>query len=227
VRISAYFGAASMLNMNFDEPVVVHSNDLEWQASPMAGVWRKPLAREAAEHGHTTSVVRYDAGSRFSSHPHPLGEEIFVIEGVFSDEHGDYPAGTYLRNPPGSKHSPFSEQGCVLLVKLDQFDPADDAVVRVDTRSTEWFPAEDDLQVMPLHYFETEMVALYQWPARGRFPAQQLFGGEEIFVLSGVLQDEYGVYPAGTWIRNPHNSERSRVVEENTLTWIKTGHLLP
>ena len=93
----------------------------------MAGVWRKPLAREAVEHGHTTSVVRYDAGSRFPEHAHPLGEEILVLEGIFSDEHGNYPTGTYLRSPPQSKHSPFSEEGCVLLVKLDQFDPTDDA----------------------------------------------------------------------------------------------------
>jgi len=216
-----------MLNMNFDVPVVLHSNDMEWVASPMEGVWRKPLAREAAEHGHTTSIVRFEAGSRFSEHPHPLGEEIFVIEGVFSDEQGDYPAGSYLRNPPGSKHSPFSDEGCVLLVKLDQFDPRDDVSLRLDTASGDWFPAEDDLQVMPLHYFDTEMVALYKWPANGRFPSQQHFGGEEIFVLSGVLQDEYGVYPAGTWLRNPHNSEHSRIAEENTVTWVKTGHLLP
>ena len=216
-----------MLNMNFDKPVVVHTADMEWEASPMPGVWRKPLAREAAEHGHTTSVVRYDAGSRFSSHSHPLGEEIFVIEGVFSDEHGDYPAGTYLRNPPGSKHSPFSEPGCVLLVKLDQIDPADDTSLRIDTRGADWFPAEGDLQVMPLHYFDTEMVALYRWPANGRFTSQPHFGGEELFVLSGKLQDEYGAYPAGTWLRNPPGSEHARYAEEDTVTWIKTGHLPP
>jgi anti-sigma factor ChrR (cupin superfamily) len=216
-----------MLNMNFDQSVVVHSSEMEWEASPMPGVWRKPLAREAAEHGHTTSIVRYDPGSAFSEHAHPLGEEILVLEGVFSDEQGNYPAGTYLRNPPGSKHSPFSKEGCVLLVKLDQFDPADDVSLRIDSRNSDWMPAEDGLQVMPLYYYDTEMVALYRWPANSRFPAQQHFGGEEFYVLSGVLQDEFGVYPAGSWVRNPHNSEHSRFTEEETITWIKTGHLLP
>ena len=216
-----------MLNMNFDETVIIDTNEVEWEASPMQGVWRKPFEREAAEHGRTTSLVRYDAGSRFSSHPHPHGEEILVLDGVFSDEHGDYPAGTYLRNPPGSKHSPFSEPGCTLLVKLDQFDPEDDATVRFDTNTASWFPTEDDIMVMPLHYFDTEMVALYKWPANGRFPSRQHFGGEELYVLSGVLQDEYGAYPAGTWLRHPHNSEHSRLVEEDTITWVKTGHLLP
>ena len=98
-----------MLNMQFDRAVVINTNEQEWEASSMPGVWRKPLAREAAEHGHTTSIVRYDPGSSFSSHKHPLGEEILVLQGVFSDEHGNYPAGTYLRSPPGSSHAPFSE----------------------------------------------------------------------------------------------------------------------
>ena len=115
----------------------------------------------------------------------------------------------------------------MLLVKLDQFDPDDDVSLRIDSRNSDWLPGEEDLQVMPLYYFDTEMVALYRWPANGRFPAQQHFGGEEFYVLSGILQDEFGTYPAGSWVRNPHNSEHSRFVEEDTITWIKTGHLLP
>jgi len=216
-----------MLNMQLDKPVVIDTNEMSWEASPMAGVWRKPLAREAVEHGQTTSVVRYDAGSRFSAHPHPLGEEIFVLEGVFSDEHGDYPAGTYIRNPPGSSHSPHSEPGCVLLVKLDQFYPADDTTLRIDTNSTAWMPGESKLEVMPLYDTGQESVYLIKWPASTRLRTHRHYGGEEVFVLSGVLLDEYGRYPAGTWIRNPHNSEHCPYVEEETVIWIKTGHLLP
>ncbi len=216
-----------MLNMELDKAVVIDTNEMDWEASPSAGVWRKPLAREAAEHGHTTSVVRYDAGSAFSAHAHPLGEEIFVLDGVFSDEHGDYPAGTYLRNPPGSRHSPRSEAGCVLLVKLDQFDPADLATVRLDTNRGDWLPGEGRLEMMLLHDFAYESVVLLRWPANSRLDPHVHFGGEEIFVLSGTLYDEYGRYPAGTWLRNPHNSEHCPYVEEETVIWIKTGHLLP
>ncbi len=107
-----------MLNMNFAERVVIEAAAQDWQPSPAAGVWRKPLAREYREQGHATSIVRYEPGSRFNTHPHPKGEEILVLEGVFSDETGDYPAGNYLRNPPGSSHAPFSEQGCIIFVKL-------------------------------------------------------------------------------------------------------------
>lgn len=216
-----------MLNMQIDQTVVINTREMEWEASPMPGVWRKPLAREAAEHGPTTSVVRYDAGSSFSPHQHPRGEEILVLEGVFSDEHGDYPAGTYIRNPPGSKHSPGSEPGCVLLVKLDQFDPEDKETLRIDTNADAWLDAEGKLQIMPLHDYDNESVALLKWPQNARLRTHQHYGGEEIFVVSGALYDEYGGYPAGTWMRNPHRSEHCPYVEEETLIWIKTGHLLP
>lgn len=216
-----------MLNMQFDQPVVVRTAEMEWQPSPSAGVWRKPLEREAAEHGRTTSLVRYDAGSKFSAHKHPKGEEILVLDGVFSDETGDYPAGTYIRNPPGSSHSPFSKPGCDLLVKLDQFGNDDVYSLRIDTNKGDWLPGEFGIRVMPLYYYETEMVALYKWPAGTRYEMQPHFGGEEVLVMSGTLCDEYGEYPAGTWLRNPHNSEHTRYTEEETIIWIKTGHLLP
>lgn len=214
-----------MLNMNFNQTVVIDTNQQEWQASPMDGVWRKPLAREAAEHGHTTSVVRFDPDSYFAPHTHPMGEEILVLEGVFSDEHGDYPAGSYLRHPPGSSHKPFSREGCVIFVKLEQFDAEDSATVRFDTRSSEWLPGQGTLQVMPLHEHVHESVALVKWPANARFQPHRHFGGEEIYVISGTFMDEWGSYPAGTWIRNPHNSEHYPYVQDETVIWVKTGHM--
>jgi len=216
-----------MLNMQLDEAVVINTSEQEWEASPMPGVWRKPLAREAAEHGHTTSIVRYDPGSSFSAHKHPQGEEILVLEGVFSDQHGNYPAGTYLRSPPGSSHAPFSEKGCVLLVKLDQFDPGDTESVCIDTNKTDWLAGEGKYQIMPLHDFDHESVALMRCPENTKFLPHQHFGGEEVYVLSGTIMDEYGSYPAGTWMRSPHNSEHCPYVEDETVIWIKTGHLLP
>ncbi|MDC5856754.1 cupin domain-containing protein [Vibrio europaeus] len=214
-----------MLNMNFAERVVIDTQSIPWVASPAQGVWRKPLEREEAESGHTTSIVRYEAGSQFKTHPHPMGEEIFVLEGVFSDENGDYPAGTYLRNPPGSSHAPFSDEGCVILVKLNQFDAHDSATVRVNTNTQQWLAGIGGLEVMPLHDFEHEHVALVKWPAGERFQPHKHFGGEEILVLSGKFSDENGQYPKGCWIRSPHMSEHFPYVEQETVILVKTGHL--
>lgn len=214
-----------MLNMNFDQRVVIDTRAQPWQPSPLPGVWRKPLAREAAERGHATSIVRYAPGASFARHEHPLGEEILVLEGTFSDEYGDFGAGTYLRNPPGSGHAPFSEEGCMLLVKLHQFAPEDSTRVCIDTPRAIWQPGQGNLQVMPLHEFAGEQVALVKWPAAERFRRHRHFGGEEIFVLSGEFKDEYGAYPVGTWLRNPPMSEHQPYVERDTVIWVKVGHL--
>ena len=215
-----------MLNMNFAERVVIEAAAQDWQPSPAAGVWRKPLAREYREQGHATSIVRYEPGSRFNTHPHPKGEEILVLEGVFSDETGDYPAGNYLRNPPGSSHAPFSEQGCIIFVKLDQFDESDQATVRINTQQTDWVPGQGGLRVMPLHDHNGEHTALVKWPAGEQFLPHRHWGGEEILVLSGEFQDEHGVYPPLSWIRSPHLSERHPFVTKETVILVKTGHLV-
>lgn len=213
------------INMDFSQRVVVETAAANWQPSPAPGVLRKLLEREEAERGRATSIVRYEPGSRFNTHQHPLGEEILVLDGVFSDESGDYPAGTYLRNPPGSAHAPFSEVGCTLFVKLHQFNADDQHKVRVDTADAAWLPGQGNLQVMPLHSFGGEHVALVKWPAGELFKPHRHFGGEEIFVLSGEFIDEHGHYPVGTWIRSPHGSLHTPRVERETVIFVKTGHL--
>lgn len=214
-----------MLNMDFSKRVVIDTNETAWAASPMAGVSRKPLAREDAEKGHATSIVRYEPGASFSPHDHPLGEEILVLEGVFSDETGDYPAGTYFRNPEGFRHAPFSKKGCVLFVKLHQFQPDDSQHVCIDTNTTEWRAGIGGLEVMPLHECGTESVALVKWPAGEKFQPHTHFGGEEILVISGEFIDEFGSYPSGTWIRSPHMSRHDPYVEKETIIFVKVGHL--
>jgi anti-sigma factor ChrR (cupin superfamily) len=214
-----------MINMDFEKRVVINSLQQDWVASPRAGVWRKPLAREEAERGHATSIVRYEPGSSFSRHDHPLGEEILVLKGVFSDESGDYPAGTYFRNPEGFLHAPFSKEGCEILVKLHQFKRGDGSHVCFDTHTADWQQGNGNLQVLPLHDFESESVALVRWPAGERFESHVHTGGEEIYVISGELIDEHGRYPAGTWTRSPHMSQHEPYVEQDTLIWVKIGHL--
>ncbi len=214
-----------MLNMQFEQKVVIDTARMDWESSPSDGVWRKPLAREEAERGHATSVVKFDAGVSFTPHNHPLGEEILVLEGTFSDEHGDYPAGTYIRNPEDYRHQPFSNEGCIIFVKLHQFQDQDRQTLRVNINKTEWLPGQGNLQVMPLHSFGAEHTALVKWPANEVFQPHQHFGGEEIFVLSGSFIDEYGSYPKYHWIRSPHLSRHHPRVDDETVIWVKTGHL--
>ncbi|KXI26866.1 cupin domain-containing protein [Paraglaciecola hydrolytica] len=216
-----------MLNQDYEQRVVIETSLLAWEDSPAKGVTRKKLEREDAERGRATSIVRYAAGSEFPTHKHPYGEEIFVLEGVFSDENGDYPAGTYLRNPAGSSHAPFSKQGCTLFVKLCYFDPQDNSHVIINTVQQAWLQGMvDGLQVMPLHTFATQNTALVKWSSHTRFNLHKHMGGEEILVLQGEFCDEHGRYPALSWLRNPHLSQHQPFVEEQeTIILVKTGHL--
>lgn len=214
-----------MLNMNFDKKVIIQTHQEPWIASPHPGVWRKPLAREDAERGHATSLVKFEPGASFSEHDHPLGEEILVLSGTFSDQSGDYHAGSYFRNPEGFKHAPFSEQGCVLFVKLHQFQQNDIEHIVIDTQKANWSPGLGGLSVMPLHSYKTESTALVKWPKGERFQPHRHFGGEEIFVIKGEFIDEYGRYPQGTWLRSPHLSEHFPFVEQETIILVKVGHL--
>lgn len=214
------------LNANHAQRCVVNSLDLDWQDSPLPGVQRRMLERDGQEVARATSVVRYAPGARFDRHEHPLGEEILVLEGTFCDDSGEYPAGTYLRNPPGSAHAPFSPQGCTLLVKLRHMLPHDTASVRIATRQAAWHPGlVPGLSVMPLHQFEGEHTALVRWAPGTFFNPHRHYGGEEIFVVEGVFEDEHGRYSQGTWLRSPHLSQHQPFSREGCLIWVKTGHL--
>lgn len=214
------------LNMDFAQQTFKLGDQLDWVTSPADGVSRVHLEREAAESGHTTSFVRFEPGASFAPHAHPLGEEIYVLEGVFSDENGDYPAGTYLRNPPGSMHKPFTKEGCTLCVKLDQFQSGDTEKVVIRPEDQQWQPGIGNLEVLPLHQFKTESTALVFWPAGEVFQPHTHWGGEEIVVISGTFKDESGDYPAGSWIRNPDQSRHHPYVKEDTLILVKVGHII-
>ncbi|QFU76323.1 cupin [Halioglobus maricola] len=214
------------IHADLAQRAVVDSNQLPWVASPLAGVERRMLERDGGEVARATTIVRYAPGSYFDAHTHGGGEEFLVLDGVFSDEMGDFPTGMYVRNPVGSSHKPFSRDGAVILVKLQQFDPADQDFVRIDTKQTAWRPgAAAGLSVMPLHEFGAEHVALVKWEPGCRFVEHRHPGGEEIFVISGVFEDEEGAYPAGTWLRNPPGSVHSPFSEQGCVIYVKTGHL--
>jgi anti-sigma factor ChrR (cupin superfamily) len=219
---------ATQFNADFEQRVVLPpAAPGDWIPSPMGGVQRRLLDRVGGEVARATSLVRYAPGSRFERHEHGGGEEILVLEGVFSDEQGDYPPGSYLRNPPGSAHAPFSRAGCTLFVKLWQSARADLRPVRIDTRTAEWLPGlVPGLSVMPLHEFDGISTALVRWAPDTVFSEHSHPGGEEILVLEGLFRDEHGEYPAGSWLRSPRWSRHAPFTgAEGAVIYVKVGHL--
>ncbi len=217
-----------LVNADFSRRVVIATDEMPWIPSPQAGVERRLLDRIGGEVARATSLVRYAPASAFPAHEHALGEEFLVLSGVFSDEHGDYPVGTYVRNPPHSRHTPRTAPGCSILVKLRQMSPSEQERVVIDTSSAKWKQADDSgATVLPLYRAPdaTEQVMLERLEAGAHPGETQCPDGEEIFILSGELGDERGTYRAGTWIRNPAGFRRSLESKGGATYWVKRGHL--
>jgi anti-sigma factor ChrR (cupin superfamily) len=217
---------SDLVNADFSRRVVIATDALPWLASPQAGVERRMLDRIGGEVARATSLVRYAPDSIFPAHEHGLGEEFLVLDGTFSDEHGDYPAGTYVRNPPGSRHAPRTAGGCVILVKLRQMPAAERRRVVIDTSAAAWEPGEAAGHGRLLLYAAgDERVTLEQLEAGARLAAADCPGGEELFIVSGDLADERGGYGRNTWIRNPAGLRRSLTSGGGAVYWAKRGHL--
>lgn len=217
------------INADFTKRAVVHAADLPWTPSPMAGVDRRMLDRVGAEVARATSIVRYAPGSHFSAHTHDGGEEFLVLEGVFQDEHGDFPAGSYIRNPPTSSHTPGSAPGCVILVKLWQFDPADRTQIRLNTAGLAATPdpARPNVLTLPLFQDDRETVRIETWTA-GAAVAVGDAGGAEYFVLDGGFAQDGEQFQAQSWLRLPvgdTSSPSAQVGANGARVWVKTGHL--
>ncbi|MEO1029166.1 MAG: cupin domain-containing protein [Pseudomonadota bacterium] len=213
------------INAEFDKRVIVHSEKLDWVPSPMKGVDRRPLDRVGDEVARATTIVRYAPGSHFSPHTHSGGEEFIVLDGVFQDEHGDYPAGSYIRNPPQSSHTPGSAPGCVIFVKLWQFEPEDRTHVRVrmdGNLKTEIVPGVIESL---LYQDARERISFLELQAGTKVTLAADQGGE-VLALNGSVQEGDDTLVKNSWLRTPVGSELSlEAGPEGAKLWIKTGQL--
>jgi hypothetical protein len=215
------------LNADFSQRAAVHAATLPWIPSPMAGVERRMLDRIGAEVARATSIVRYAAESRFSPHTHGGGEEFLVLDGVFQDERGDYPPGTYVRNPPTTRHTPGSAPGCTIFVKLWQFDDDDRTEVRIDTGACRFAPASGrpGVESMPLFRDSREDVRLERWAPHAGV-AFDLPGGIEILVLDGGFTEGGETFAPQSWLRLPAGARLdAEAGPDGARVWIKSGHL--
>ncbi len=214
----------TQINADFSQPVIVHSQNMPWQNSPMAGVLRRPLDRVGGEIARATSIVQYAADSHFSDHIHTGGEEFIVLAGTFQDEHGDYPAGSYIRNPPHSHHSPYSQEGCRIFVKLWQFDPDDKTHINLNYHQQPQTIA-NGVSTVPLYKDKIEHVAVQSWPAHKDIVIAAP-KGLEILVLSGDMLVNNETFTTESWLRLPcHSALTAKSGPQGVTFWIKQHHL--
>jgi len=215
-------------NADLSLRVSCNIHDIDWEDSPSTGVMRRRLEQdETPPIERVTTIVKFAAQSTFSPHIHTGGEEFLVLDGVFSDQHMDYPAGYYVRNPVGTSHTPHSNEGCTILVKLWQMRPDDQQQMAINTRdSSLWLKDEQSSRVLPLFNSDYESVDMLKWPSTYPFEKLQFEAGVEYFVLQGRFSDEQGTYTKGSWLRLPAHSKQTITVMDDCLLLRKTGHLL-
>ena len=215
------------INGDMSKFVSVDTNKMNWQESPSGTVWRKRLHLVGpSEGGQVTSLVMYQANSDFHAHAHPGGEEILVLGGTFSDERGDFTAGTYLLNPEGYEHTPFSKQGGIIFVKLRQYPGNDRSQIVVETQKKDWIQSSVPGISIKMLYSEhsyPEETSLQKWN-EGASPGPVTYpGGAEFLVLKGNFQDENGSYGEMSWIRFPAGAEHTPHSPSGCELYIKRG----
>ncbi|TWX71358.1 cupin domain-containing protein [Colwellia sp. C1TZA3] len=211
---------------DFNQRAVVHSASLDWLASPMPGVERRPLDRVGGEVARATSIVRYAKGSKFSAHVHTGGEEFVVLDGVFQDDSGDFPTGSYIRNPPQSSHTPRSDNGCIIFVKLWQFQPEDRTQVRLQIDKMSAIPSPTvGVSITPLYKDKHEEVSVYYFEANAKI-SLSVPEGAEILVLAGELQAQDDLLQQHSWMRLPLGDTLAVTAKNNgAKVWVKIGNL--
>jgi anti-sigma factor ChrR (cupin superfamily) len=219
----------SVINGDMQRRVALSATAMQWQQAPHGSVWRKRLhlvgPREA---GQVTSLVRYEPNSEFPEHGHPEGEEIFVLDGMFHDEHRVSPAGTYLLHPEGFRHRPASPEGCLLFVKLRQYAGEARDYVTLDTQEMQWQASEQagiEVKVLYKAAGFPDRTRLERWAPSTSLEKRVYPGGAEIFLLSGTLVDEKGTYDRYTWLRLPADASHAPHAPHGCEFYIKTGAL--
>lgn len=216
-----------LLNADLARRALVHAATQDWVASPARGVERRMLFRIGEEKARATSIVRYAPGSHFARHGHPGGEEFLVLEGTFQDDLGTYPAGSYIRNPPGSGHAPGSDAGCTIFVKLWQFAADDlERVVQLPGEGQPAPPRKGVAASRVLFESPSEHVRLETWQPDADVALDNP-EGLELLVLAGGFDDGHDSLGAQSWLRLPAGAPlHAHVGPAGARVWFKAAHLL-
>ncbi|MGM8909078.1 cupin domain-containing protein [Psychrobacter sp. 1U1] len=220
-----------LINADFSSRAELTAEEHQWIKSPQNGVERVMLDRVGAEKARATSLVRYAPNSYFPHHQHPGGEEILVLSGTFSADDKHYPTGWYLRNPPASGHTPYSDEGAVIFVKLRQMSPSEERHVAIDTHDSTNWQWIGNREVCALFLNDSEQVSLQRLSADDALFTKDLMthtvaGGAELLVVEGTLLEGDQTYKQDSWLRLPAGAQpQIKAGEEGATVYVKTGHL--
>ena len=87
----------------------------DWRPSGTPGFWVKPLVEDQAA-GVRTWLMKSDPGASSAPHTHDEIEQIYVLEGHFSDADGTYGPGDFIIRSVGAPHMTTCPEGSLSLV---------------------------------------------------------------------------------------------------------------
>jgi hypothetical protein len=198
------------VNVDFNIPVSVETKLIDWQMSSINGNNKKYFERFERTKYYITVLIQFPAGRTFRKFGHEGGMELLVLSGVFSDSDGDYGAGSYVRNPAGTYHQPFTSNGCTVLLKLGRFQPMDRKRVVIDTMNSahRWLPVADPgVSRLALHHFSEEDIYLYRIRSECWITFKHENHGLELFICNGSISVKGDLYVPGDWLRYPVGSK--------------------
>ncbi|MCJ8325644.1 MAG: cupin domain-containing protein [Campylobacterales bacterium] len=204
------------MNSDNKKRVISNSNNIEWQRYNN-NIFKKIFSKN---NDKETSLIKFKKNSKMSNIKKINSVEILILEGTYINEYGKFEEGTYLKLHEENENMVQSENGCIIFRKINYYSNSDKYII--NTYSSSWLQGYGNLKIMPL----SEKTALVKWPKDEHFIPHLHWGGEEILVINGTFIDEYGTYEKGTWIRSPHQSKHHPYVKEETIIFVKTGHLI-
>ena len=205
------------INTDYDTAIAIEESTLAWQKDDELKVLKKIFSKDGDKE---TALIQIDKDSEYLKSTKINSVEVFVLEGVYTNEYGDFESGTYLKFTKEQESKIKTSSSCEVFKKINYEQIRDEDVV-VKMSESYWSQGQGNLRVMGL----SENTALVLWPQNERFIEHSHWGGEEIFVLKGTFIDEHGRYSVGTWLRNPHLSKHYPYVEDETIILVKTGHM--
>lgn len=214
------------INENLLTRTAVLYNSLTWYPTIYTGISFGCFEsdQEVQEHP-VTMLTKFEPGGFFELHGHPGGEEILVLEGTFKDERGVHPPGTYMLNPEGFIHLPYSEEGCLTFVKLRQHGGKTRQQIRVNIFDLPGQPGViPEIQVKPIYeqIDYPEKVWIEQWQPGTSLSQVVETEVKEIFVIQGTWSDELGDYPPYSWVRYSPNCPYQPASKDGCLLYVKT-----
>lgn len=215
-----------LLNADFNDRIVSPPHEHHWQTTSASGVSVHFFEVAFPVNPRFTLLAQFEPGSWFKLPASHGGIEAIVLNGWLSGETEQYGPETYVRIPSGGEHTFYSASGCMLFIKLGEFGKKDTEHRVIDlSASGTWLPGPvEHTSVLPLHMHNRRSIFMIRWDEATSFQPGIDPTGEELFIVSGGVQDFAGEYPTHTWIRNPVPVWQTWKASAGTIVYYKNGH---